>query len=193
MTEIVNLEFFKAMLEENVNAMENMVKEGFDIDKRDRHGQTVLSQAISFHKAKSALFLLENNADVSVIHNHGYGLAHFALMNAGNDDFDVSILNGLLSAGADSNHKDDLGQTAIMAVIYKLKGRPGRVERILETLLDHGYDPYLDDNAGKDLFDYLNKSEFGGLVGFVLSKLDDKALEVSIEPCRNNKQEMMEF
>ncbi|PFX12763.1 serine/threonine-protein phosphatase 6 regulatory ankyrin repeat subunit B-like [Stylophora pistillata] len=140
-----------------VAIIDEMIKQGLDINSKDGNGDTPLILAAAFGGKKAVKYLLQRGADPTIKGYYGRNALH-----AGND---VAIIEILLSSGVHIDTKDADGNTPLImaaanangdAVNYLLtkgadqdvKGRLGRNTLhaaaqggdvvIVETMLSHG-------------------------------------------------------
>ena len=89
-----------------------LLSQGFDIDSRDRNGDTPLMWTALYGHEGAFQMLIQKGADPSLKGNGGLSLLHFAA-NGGNP----SIINELLSLGLDVHLKDVYGLTPLTRAI----------------------------------------------------------------------------
>ena len=104
----------------NLDAIEQHIKAGSDLDKKDDYGSTALITAAVFGKTEVALALIEGGADVNLQNNDGstplYCAAFFCR---------TEIVQALLVKGADKNIMNNFGSTALESVAGPFKDVKG--------------------------------------------------------------------
>ncbi|MGM0904682.1 MAG: M48 family metallopeptidase [Bacillota bacterium] len=98
----------QAVMDEDMERLEQLVVEGTPIDEKDTDGYTALQYAVIWGDVEAAQWLIENGADVNTADNW----ASTPLMNAVYNVSDVEIVELLLANGADKTLEDSDGKTA---------------------------------------------------------------------------------
>ena len=114
----------------DVQALEDLLDRGSEIDQRNQSGNTALHLAIFRGHAGIVDILIQRGADVTVKDKGGFAPLDWAAAN-GLEPIAVKLLN----AGADVGSKDLLGNTALSWA--SANGHIG----VVETLLARGADP----------------------------------------------------
>lgn len=114
--------------------VKHLLKQGANVDSRDRSGQAGLVHAARQGHLQVVKVLLANKADVHATDRHGVtSLTMASAMGHGD------IVRLLLSKGADVNAKDKSGSTALMQASAQDKREVARI------LLEHGADVNVED------------------------------------------------
>lgn len=167
-----------------------------DGNVKDNDGETPLHSVLSFNLAtqdvpKVVEMLLENGADINALDNDGWTPMLTAATNA---RLDQNLLKRLIDAGANVNHMNEAGNSAIH---YAAANNPeflkffvqnganvnartacamesplliGARAKELETvqfLLENKADPNLTDNKGKTALNYAQESDFSDIANLL--------------------------
>lgn len=100
-----------AAIQGNVDAVNQHIDFGSDLDVKDEYGSTPLVIAATFGKTNAALALIEAGADVEVTNNDGSTALHIAAFFCRTE-----IVRALLDNGADKNALNNAGATALESV-----------------------------------------------------------------------------
>ena len=125
--EVGNEALARAIDDENLAALEQLVDGQADVDVRAKRGKTALMVAAKYGRADLVRRILRAGADVNVRGDYGGTALMFAALGTSLETLDV-----LLSAGAEVNAVGGFDWTALM--IATVKGDTASVKR----LLDHG-------------------------------------------------------
>lgn len=106
--------------------LENLIREGLDIETKFENGLTLLAQAVIFDSVECVILFLKYKANPNV-EIEGIPLVSFAALNNMN-----YILYGLLKGGADTERESILGFLPIHCAIAENNSMG------LEFLIDHG-------------------------------------------------------
>jgi ankyrin repeat protein len=90
--------------------IEKLLKEGADINSQAPHGETALDYAVRFGRHMAAIRLVELGANPDI--EDGSGVS--PLYRAAGDCNASRVVDAFLKAGADVNHPDLYGRTALM-------------------------------------------------------------------------------
>lgn len=159
----------KPMHGNELSKLKLLVKNGFDLDKKNGDDKTPLMTLIlvlqllrpSFRKDgyyQLLYYIIEESKNIDQQDFYGYT----ALMNAAADGL-ANVVKILLEKGADPNiqnnmNEDCFGQTALMLVFDDDGERPS-TKGIITSLIRAGADMNIIDNNGKTALDYANTSE----------------------------------
>ena len=126
----------------NINLLNDLIKNGIDINLRDYNGRTSLMLASGYTNFTSSnetvKLLLENGADINAQNKFG----NTALMIASNHSNNTSsneTIKLLIDNGADINIKNNDGYTALMLSLLNINLINSHCETI-KILLDNGAD-----------------------------------------------------
>ena len=124
----VNLEeCIKAAIENNVEAIEELLRDGSDVNLSDESGHTIMMSAAGYGNTETVQLLLDAGADVHLFDKGG----KTALIHAAGPLGNIETVQLLLDAGADVNTKDSLGQTAL--ILATKFGHPEIVQILMEA------------------------------------------------------------
>lgn len=97
-----------AAVQGSVEAIQQHIKAGSDLNEKDDYGSTPLIVAITFDKVEVARMLIEAGADLEITNNDGSTPLHIAAFLCRTE-----IVEALLDNGADKNVKNSRGATAL--------------------------------------------------------------------------------
>ena len=100
--------FQTAINNDDYDAIEQLIKEGFDINKADEDGQTLLMSAIEDSNLELAQLLIEHGADVNARDKDGKMPIHYAASSLSTDMVDLFYKSNI-----DINAKDNDGWTPL--------------------------------------------------------------------------------
>ena len=105
-----------AVLQGNINAVQQLIESGANINKRDQFGSTPLIIAVTFGRDEIASMLLNAGADINVTNNEGSTPLHLAALFGRTE-----IVKTLLNQGADRDIRNNSGATAydIVAIPFE--------------------------------------------------------------------------
>lgn len=167
---------FRAAHEGNVEMIERLVKDGADVNARDRRGRTPIHVAAFASEDEALCALAEAGADMNALEHQAYDVVTIAAvaddpelmslaMELGNDPglttslYDgtaliaaahlghVEVVKGLIAAGAPLDHINNLHWTAVMEAVVLGEGGPDH-QAVLDALLSAGADRSLSDRDG---------------------------------------------
>jgi ankyrin repeat protein len=103
---MIDRELFNAALDENLDLVKKLIKEGKNINSIDEiSGENLLFKMISFNNEKVADFLVEIGANVNNSNNSGKTI----LMEAASRGLSTKFIKKLISRGVDIDKTDDFG------------------------------------------------------------------------------------
>jgi CubicO group peptidase (beta-lactamase class C family) len=100
-----------AALQGNIEAVQQHIKAGSDLNEKDMWGSTPLIIAATFGKTEVARALIEAGADLNLTNNDGATALHAAAFLCR-----VEIVEALLDAGASKYMRNNFGNTALESV-----------------------------------------------------------------------------
>ncbi|OGF67958.1 MAG: hypothetical protein A2Y62_00730 [Candidatus Fischerbacteria bacterium RBG_13_37_8] len=114
------------LLEEgNLEAANEYLSKGCNINLKDAEGKTPLMQATLAHKSKIVEYLINKDAQLNIQDNNGNTAVHYAID-------DISILKNLINAHADLNIKENnLGLTPLH--LASAKGEMHAIEELIKS------------------------------------------------------------
>jgi len=121
-----------AALQGRVDAIQQHIKAGSDLDEKDEYGSSPLIVAITFGKTEVARALIEAGADMKITNNEGATPLYIAAFFCRTE-----IVEALLDNGADKNLRNNAGSTALEAVsrpFENVKGIYDSIGKALEPL-----------------------------------------------------------
>ena len=95
----------------DLKSIDQHIRAGTDLNKKDAYGSSPLIIATTFGKTKSASMLIEGGADTSIANNDGSTPLHIAAFFCRHE-----IVEILLESGADKSIKNKYGSTALETV-----------------------------------------------------------------------------
>ena len=96
----------------DAKAIEQHIKAGTDLNKKDEYGSTPLNIAATFDKLAIAKLLIDAGADLSVRSNDGSTALHTAAFFGRKE-----IVKALLEADVDIEAKNNYGSTALASIV----------------------------------------------------------------------------
>ena len=121
----------------DIEIIQSLLSQGFQVDSRDREGVTPLMCTASNNHQVAFQMLIQNGANPALNSNNGSSLLHFAA-EGGN----TSIINKLLSFGLDIDLGTSDGFTPLMTAAYSGE------QSAFEMLIQNHADPHLKDSNG---------------------------------------------
>jgi ankyrin repeat protein len=128
----------KAVFQGSLTAVKAAIKEGENINEKDRDGRTPLFQAVTDGNIAIVSELLDNGAEVNARDKSQETPLHFAAR-----EHQIEIAKLLLNRGALVDAQDLHGNTPLGGAVFASRGRP---EMIL--LLNHSADKTLKNKHG---------------------------------------------
>lgn len=167
---------FRAAHEGNVKMIERLVKDGADVNARDRRGRTPIHVAAFASEDEALRALAKAGADINALEHQAYDVVTIAAVaddpelmslaiELGNDPglttspYDgtaliaaahlghVEVVRRLIAAGAPLDHINNLHWTAVMEAVVLGDGGPDH-QAVLDALLSAGADRKLADRDG---------------------------------------------
>lgn len=112
-------------------AFQSAIRNGDDMNGRDRGGRTPLANAVIDGRADMVDLLLAAGADVNASDAKGYTPLHFAALN-----HVVTIVRALIAAHAAVGARDAWGNTPLSTAVFESRGRADVVHALLEARAD---------------------------------------------------------
>lgn len=128
----LDMELIDAVMNNDIEAVELLLKSGADVNAKNNIGKTALMFAAEDGRLDIVAMLLEKGADVNAIWGNGFKALDYALNGNTNEKLDITKL--LIKAGSNLESKDICGQTVLMRAVYN-----GYIE-VVKLLLDAGVD-----------------------------------------------------
>ena len=113
----------------NLEAVEQHIKAGTDLNEKDMYGSTPLIIAATFGKTDVALALIEAGADLNIVNNDGSTPLITAAFLCRTE-----IVRALLDKGADKTIKNNAGRTALDSVSRPFEDVRGIYDSLGESL-----------------------------------------------------------
>ena len=152
----------------DIEIIELLVSQGFNVDSRDKDGVTPLMLSALYDKPSAFQLLLQKRADPCLKGNNGSSLLHYATQGE-----NTSIMNNLLSLGLDIDSRDTQGATPLMYAAAFDK------QSAFQLLIEKGADPSLKADRG---FSLLHCAVQGGNPS-IINKLLSLGLDID---CRQD-------
>jgi Zn-dependent protease with chaperone function len=115
----------QAVIDEDMDKLQQLIAEGASIDEEDDEGYTALHYAAMWGDLEATKWLIENGADVNTTDNWG----STPIMNAVYNGAGVETVKLLLENGADKTLKDSEGKTAYD---YAVENRDAQLRDLLK-------------------------------------------------------------
>lgn len=161
----------RAILTGDLQELKNLIEGGVDVDTKDSQGTTPLIEASSLRREDIVRYLLSKNANVNARNFLGRSALHVAYYLSFRSP-PTTIVELLLSAGADVNIRDENGDTPLFYALRTdveqllVAGADPNVQNnegntplhiatkynfrnSVKTLLDYGADPFIRNNSGE--------------------------------------------
>lgn len=139
-----------AVLKDDTLMVKEAIKNGADINARDKYGASPLMTAARWGNIPMVQFLLRNGATPDQPRSEaGRTALHVACAYYGG----MQICKALIASGADVNAVTQKGETPLM-----LAATNGKAD-VVELLLQQGADKQKKDNSGKTALDYARNAE----------------------------------
>lgn len=187
--DVLNKQLIKAAENRDTESIENLLKEGADINTRDSNGRTPTMIATYNNDTQSASVLINAGADVNIQDN----IKNNPFLYAGAEGY-IEILRLTIKAGADStltnryggtalipasehgyidvieelltktdinvNHINNLGWTALLESIV-LNDGDKQQQQTVRLLIEHGADVNIRDKNGVSPLEHARRKGFG--------------------------------
>jgi ankyrin repeat protein len=101
---------YEAIIENNSEAIRWLIEKGADVNHQDRNGWTPLHFAVQEKQLETVALLLAFGADANLHDVYGNGPLWRAAFDARGD---YRLVEPLVAAGADANHKNGSGKSPI--------------------------------------------------------------------------------
>jgi hypothetical protein len=118
-----------AALQGRVDAIQQHIKAGSDLNAKDEYGSSPLIAAITFGQTEAAKVLIEAGADMKISNNEGSTPLHTAAFFC-----HTEIVDALLDNGADKNLRNNAGSTALEIVAVPFDDVKGIYDSIGKAL-----------------------------------------------------------
>ena len=134
----------QAVLRADTRTTASLLAQGTDPDGADKHGWTALHFSASMVDRRSPSALLEAGANPNVRTSNGLTALHIAA--------DPEAVRALVAAGAEVDARNDIGRTPLH------QAANFRSAEVVESLLNAGADPTLEDNEGNRPVDLVGRN-----------------------------------
>jgi ankyrin repeat protein len=118
-----------AALQGRVDAIQQHIKAGSDLNAKDEYGSSPLIAAITFGQTEAAKALIEAGIDMKIANNEGSTPLHIAAFFC-----HTEIVEALLKNGADKNLRNNAGSTALEIVSVPFENVKGIYDSIGKAL-----------------------------------------------------------
>jgi hypothetical protein len=147
---------FQAILQKDNETVKQLINSGFDINKKDNHGQTALHVAVHCGNVEIVKLLLSKGAKVNAKDKEKQ--TPFLMIGGDDDSQAKEIFRLLIDAGADVNVEDEDGETLLMSAC-----EDEELEAV-KLLLEAGANPNIKDEDGETAFDKTDSEEIKQLL-----------------------------
>jgi len=127
--EVLNWQLIAAAREGNMNAINQAIKDGADINARDEDKITSLHWAVRGRHIAAVITLLEAGAEIDIRNESDYTPLHWAAFNG-----DTATMDILIAFGADLAAEDKCGRTPIS--IARVYSSP-ELAKYLQSMVDN--------------------------------------------------------
>jgi hypothetical protein len=150
---------FRAIAQDDNDVVKQAIEAGFDVNTKDKKGETALHIAVSYGNLEIVKFLLEKGASVKV-KDKSKRTPLAMLFDAFEDDEEIGreIIRLLASKGADVDIRSEDDETLLMAA-----SSDDDVE-VVKILLEAGANPNLKDEDGETALDKTDSEEIRQLL-----------------------------
>lgn len=105
----------------DINSVQNLIKNGADIEQKDKAGYTALFLAACDGQASTVEYLINKGAEVNTQNGEGMTPLHYAALHL-TPETSNNVIKILLDNGADASIKDKYGNTSLKyAMTYNLE------------------------------------------------------------------------
>jgi ankyrin repeat protein len=125
--------FHLAALQGRIDAVQQHIKAGSDLNEKDEYGSTPLIVAVTFGETEVARALIEAGADMKIANNQGATPLHLAAFFCR-----TGIVEALLDNGADKTLRNSAGKTAMETVSGPFEDVKGIYDSIGKALMPLG-------------------------------------------------------
>ena len=123
-----------AALMGNLDAIQQHIKAGSDLNEKDEYGSSPLTIAATFDKTEVAGALIEAGVDVNITNNDGATVLHTAAFLCRTE-----IVEALLNKGADKTIRNNFGSTALESVSVPFNEVKGIYDELSKALGPLGF------------------------------------------------------
>jgi uncharacterized protein len=120
-------------------ALKAAIKDGLDLEERDRDGRTLLANATLSNDIESVAILLQAGANPNSPDTNGFTALHHAAQR-----YFAPIVKLLISNGAAIDAVDSFGNTSLFRAIFESRGR----REVIDLLLTAGANQHQINNSG---------------------------------------------
>ena len=129
-----SMDIHAAALMGNLEAIQQHIKAGSDLNEKDEYGSSPLTIAATFGKTEVAKALIEAGADMNCKSNDGSTPLHTAAFFCR-----IEIVEALLKKGADKNVRNNYGSTALESISGPFDNVKGIYDQISKDLGPLGF------------------------------------------------------
>lgn len=123
-----------AVIRRDVEAIDNMLLAGHELDARDKEGRTPLFYAARDGDVLIAAKLLDNGSTVNARDKNGETPLHFAARG-----YQPEVAEFLIQRGADIEAEDLHGNTPLWRAVFESKGKGGVIEVLVSSGADNNH------------------------------------------------------
>ena len=155
---------YAAVLTGDFEIIKNYINNGGDIDHRFDDQETLLSSALKNGYTEIANYLIENGADINQV-DHKKNTLLIQLCSSSIYSKSEVMVQLLVDAGAELNHKDNRGYTALMcaAIVHEME--------LVKILIDSDWNNTT--MSGHTFLQMLHKKEITEITELYPEKYDD--------------------
>jgi len=117
--------FFKAIEQNNLLKVKELIENGVDINVRDKYGYSALHIASFKNLDEMATFLISKGIALNLQDKNGQTILHYAALSS-----QLNIANAALNLGASLSIEDVHGNQPLWTAVFNDKGRSDRIEMI---------------------------------------------------------------
>ena len=146
----------------SIDAIKLLIKNGINLNyKRHLIWTTPIYCCVHLKNIEIIKLLIDNGADINITCNSEYSLLTYLIENSYNDK-DLEIIKLLISKGSKINYKNRFGKTQLMLYSRWNHNIKKLIKlEIIKLMLENKVDIYVQDNEGKNIFEYLkDKTEY---------------------------------